>query len=247
MSRWLLTRPLQDSQSLEAALLARGHEAVIAPVIEVAFGDPPSLSLDGIQALLFTSQNGVRAFAAADRRRNPRAFAVGHSTAEAAEAVGFDDVESADGDSAALARLVTSRLAPADGALLHIAGATVAGDLSGSLEKAGFTVQRAVLYEARPVDHLPETAATALRRAKVAGALFFSPRTAEVFARLVTAAGLEPRLRGLAALCLSTAVADRLGDGVWGAVRIARRPELPALLALLDTFDASPVGHQTQA
>ncbi len=246
MSRWLLTRPLQDSQAVEMALRERGHEAVIAPVMDVVIETSPSLDLDGVQAVLFTSQNGVRAFAAAHERRDLRTFAVGRSTAEAAASAGFARVESADGDSAALAELARSRLAPDDGPLMHIAGSHVAGGLGGSLAEAGFTVRRAVLYEARPVDRLPENAIAALQERKVAGGLFFSPRTADVFARLVAGAGLESRLRGLAALCLSKPVAERLGDGVWGAVRIAARPELPALLALLDTVDAPTAGHHTQ-
>lgn len=253
MSRWLLTRPLRDSRAVEAALQERGHEAVIAPVMEVAFRNvsAPEFDLDGVQALLFTSQNGVRAFAAAHARRDLRAFAVGRSTAEAAASAGFRKIESADGDSAALAALVRSRIAPDGGPLLHVAGTAVAGDLSGALQKAGFTIRRAVLYEARPADHLPEIAIAALRGRKVAGALFFSPRTAEVFARLIAEAGLEPRLRELTALCLSQAVAERLGDGaganLWREVRTAARPELPALLALLDNIDAPTAGHQTQA
>lgn len=241
MSRWLLTRPIADSRSLQAELRARGHEAVIAPVLEIAYRDRPP-DLNRVQALLFTSQNGVRAFDAAEPSREIPVFAVGRSTADAAIAAGFGQVESADGDSAALAALVAGRLDPADGALLHIAGTKTAGDLSSTLEAAGFTVRRSVLYEARPVDSLPEIAAAALRDGKVAGALFFSPRTADVFARLVAAAGLTSRLQGLAALCLSKAVAERLGDGRWGTVRIAERPESPALLALLD--DAATPARQ---
>jgi len=253
MSRWLLTRPIADSRSLQGELRARGHQAVIAPVLEIAFRTQPPPSLDGVQALLFTSQNGVRAFAAASPPGELQVFTVGRSTADAAIAAGFGPVESADGDSIALAALVATRLSPEDGALLHIAGTKAAGDLGGTLETAGFAVRRSVLYEARAVDRLPETAAAALRGGKVAGALFFSPRTADVFARLVAAASLTSRLHGLAALCLSNAVAERLGDGHWGTVRIAERPEMPALLALLDTTAASPAdtrpitSQQTQA
>ena len=245
MSCWLLTRPLRDSLPLADILRARGHDSVIAPVMEIAFGDGPPPSLDGVQALLFTSQNGVRAFAAAESRRDLPVLAVGRSTADAASAEGFSRVESAEGDSEALARLAAARLDPSGGDLLHIAGKQVAGDLPGLLKEAGFSTRRAVLYDARAVDRLPEVAAEALRARKVAGALIFSPRTAGVFARLVAAAGLSESLGGLTALCLSTAVAERLGAGVWGAVRIAERPELPALLDLLDSADAPTAGQQT--
>ena len=150
MSCWLLTRPLQDSRSLAKSLEARGHASVIAPVIEVAYREDEPPPLDDVQALLFTSQNGVRAFAVASGRRDIPVLAVGRSTADAAGAEGFQEIESADGDSAALARLAIAKLDPSGGALLHVAGKQVAGDLRGQLEKAGFATRRAVLYEARP-------------------------------------------------------------------------------------------------
>ncbi|MEE8271986.1 MAG: hypothetical protein V3R98_09705, partial [Alphaproteobacteria bacterium] len=83
-----------------------------------------------------------------------------------------------------------------------------------------------------------------LRQGGLAGTLFFSPRTADVFARLVAAAGLVERLRGLIALCLSPAVAERLeagpGRGAWREIRVADRPDTPSLLSLLDARPDCP-------
>src|SRR6185312_8980836 len=64
----------------------------------------------------------------------------------------------------------------------------------------------------------------------------FSPRTAATFVTLARAAG-EGVVSGCgkaAALCLSPAVAAAAGDLPWRAVEAAARPELPALLDLLD-------------
>ena len=51
------------------------------------------LDLDGVQALIATSANGVRAFAARDPRRSLPVCAVGDATARAASDAGFADVE----------------------------------------------------------------------------------------------------------------------------------------------------------
>ena len=79
--------------------------------------------LDGAAGLLFTSANGVRAFAAASPRRDLPALAVGDATAAAARAAGFADVASAGGNVADLALLVRRRLEPEAGALVHSRGA----------------------------------------------------------------------------------------------------------------------------
>ena len=70
--------------------------------------------------MLFTSSNGVRAFAELSPRRDLPAFAVGDATAAAALAAGFTQFKSAGGDVRDLARLVASSLKPADGLLFHV-------------------------------------------------------------------------------------------------------------------------------
>src|SRR4051812_13888324 len=124
--RALVTRPIEDAAPLEAALRARGIEPVVAPMMSIwPAGTAPRL--DGIAALLFTSANGVRAFAGLSDRRDLPAFAVGPATAAALSEAGFPRVETASGNVEALATLVAERLDPKAGPLLHVAGSEVAG------------------------------------------------------------------------------------------------------------------------
>lgn len=235
--RVLLTRPRQDSEDTARLLAGHNIEAVIAPLIEIS--DIAGLSsdlehdLDGVQALLVTSANGVRALARATPRRDIPVFAVGDASAAAAAQSGFAQVTSADGDVAALAALVRDQLVPEDGALLHAAGSAVAGDLAGDLSAHGFMVRRAQLYRAQTVDKLPAAAQNALNDGNFDAALFYSPRTAAQFAKLVKDAGLEAPCQKIAAVCLSRAVAEAVGVLPFAEIRIAATPDQTALIAIL--------------
>ena len=145
--RALVTRPREESESLTSALATRGVAALVEPLMEVHYQAPAVLGLDGVQAILCTSANGVRALARASGERGLPVFAVGDATAARARAAGFAAVESAGGDVGDLARLATSRLHPQGGPLMQVAGNVVAGDLAGLLRAQGFTVERRVLYE----------------------------------------------------------------------------------------------------
>ncbi len=231
--RLLLTRPRAESVALAAELHAAGFETLTAPMIEIETLANAALELQGAQALLATSANGVRALATATPTRGLPLYAVGRATAGAARDAGFGTVESADGDVGALAGLVRARLDPAAGALVHAAGTVVAGDLSGLLTAAGFTVRRAVLYRARAVTALNSATASALAGGTIDGALFFSPRTARTFVTLAQEAGLAGHVQGVTAYCMSVAVADEASALEWSAVRVADEPDQGSLLALL--------------
>ena len=63
--------------------------------------------------------------------------------------------------------------------------------ISKALRAAGFAVDRVVLYAAEPVTTLPEAAAAALAEGEAAmGCCSIRRRTAEIWVRLVTVAGL---------------------------------------------------------
>jgi uroporphyrinogen-III synthase len=232
--RALVTRPRGEAEALAASLAERGVDALIEPLMKVEFCAAATPDLAGVQAVLCTSANGVRAFARASAERRLPLFAVGNATAARARSEGFISVESAGGDAADLVRLATARLDPREGRLLHICGNTVAGDLAGDLRDRGFTVERSALYEARPVAALSPAATDAMSLQMIDFALFFSPRTALIFDRLAVQAGVVNGCATIAALSISAAADAALGKLPWRERWIAERPEQSALLDILD-------------
>jgi len=233
--RLLITRPTDDAEGLAQALTDRGIETMIEPMMSVADVAGPDPDMTRVQAILITSANGIRAFARRTRERATKVYAVGDASARTARDLGFRDVASASGDVEALASLVRAELDPGRGALIHVAGTHVAGNLSRILEDAEFEVRRQVIYEAVAANRLSAEAAAAFATGALDGVLLFSPRTAEIFVNLVTAAGFAGACAALDAYCLSQAVAQEAGHLVWRHVFIARDPDQDALLALIET------------
>jgi uroporphyrinogen-III synthase len=228
----LVTRPLADSQDLADALKSRGFDPLIEPMLTIRYRDeaPPGHDYQGVLA---TSANGVRALARLVAWRDLPVWAVGDASAREARELGFVTVESAAGDVATLAGLVAERTDPSAGPLLHVAASRLAGDLGGALADKGFTVERAVLYDAEPADDFSPALLDALAGRRLSAALFFSPRTATTFVRLAAKRDLGNSLRPIQALALSQAVAEALAPLSWRGVAVAERPDQTALLALL--------------
>jgi uroporphyrinogen-III synthase len=190
----------------------------------------PSIDLEGVAALAFTSVNGVAAFARVCADRDRPVFAVGDRTAHAAREAGFGEVASADGDVEALAALIVERSARIDGAVLHPGALEPAGDLISPLVAAGLTARRVAVYETVERDPSP---ATLSELGTLAVVLLHSPRAARRLARMLEAHP-APSLR---ALCLSPSVAGALGaaeqEGRLASVASAPHPTESALLELL--------------
>lgn len=232
--RLMITRPQDDGRPLADALADLGVETLLVPLLSIEVLDGPALNWDDVQAVLVTSANGVRALAARDTRRDHTVYAVGDATARAARDAGFADVLSAGGDVDTLAALVSEKATTGAGALVHVAGSKVAGDLQGLLAAKGFRYRREVLYTARTAATLPTQAADALSATTVDGVVFFSPRTAKTFAALTAAAGLGRACERLTAYCLSAAVAEQASALAWQKTVVAARPEQAALLDAIE-------------
>ncbi len=232
----LVTRPEPDAGELKARLEAMGHRATLCPLLAIDFTPGKALDLGGVQALVATSRNALRSLARSEALERARAlpiFAVGPATAAEARAAGFTSPVEGPAAARDLAALVAAQVSPAEGTLLHLAGDTLAFDLKSALEQAGFKVREEVVYRTRPIDRLVPAAADAIRAGALDGVILMSPRTASVFADVVTGAGLAGAARRLAYFCMSHAVAqglDRLGPV---DARVAPRPNTEEVLALL--------------
>ena len=231
--RLIVTRPRSDGERTQAALLEAGHRAILAPLLEIHRLPGPGLALAGVSALIATSANAVEALAARTQSRDLPLFVVGPHSAAVAREAGFSTVYSGNGGADGLVPHILQRLPPATSVLFHAAPAQSAGTLELELSHHGYQLRREILYEARAVGTLPHAAADSLSAGTADGALFYSPRSARIFARLVTAAGLAPRCRGLQAFCISAKAAQGLAHLPFAERRIAPQSDHGGMMALL--------------
>ena len=228
--RLLVTRPEPDNARTAAALRAKGHEVVLAPLLHIEsvanvdFGAPPWA------AILLTSANGARALANHPQRGELLALpvlAVGHSSAEAARTVGFTEVTSADGDADDLARLAAQRFAGTRQPLLYLAGE----DRSGELAMPGLAVRTVVVYRAAKAEKFSPAVRAALNQGSIDGVLHFSRRSVESYldcGRDLAGAALKP-----AHYCLSARAAEPLRLAGASQIHVAPRPDEASLVALV--------------
>ena len=238
--RVLVTRPEPDAAYEAELIAARGHQPVLAPLLEIEFckAAPP---LAGAYGLIVTSRNALGALAAHPDRATALKlplYAVGEATAEAASELGFAEVVAGPGTAAALARLIAREVAPERGPLVHLAGETLAFDLEAALGAHGFTVRKAVLYRAVPAKALPPEAVALIASGQPKGVVLMSPRTAKTFAALIAKHGLVTQAKSLVCYCLSEAVAEAVAP-LGCEIRVAARPREEDILALLDAETAS--------
>lgn len=228
--RVLVTRARDDGRRTAEKLAARGHEAVLAPVIEIVPTAEPAPA-GSYDALVVTSAHAGAALLSLADKQKP-VFAVGERTAEAAREAGFACVVAGEGDALSLSGLIRNSLSPGL-ALLHVAARDRKDEPAASLRAAGFIVRPWEAYEARAVRAFPGATIAALRTGQIGAALHYSRRSAGLFVRLAEQAGLASVVRALPHLCLSADVAAPL-EAVGVLPLKAGEPSEDALLGLLD-------------
>lgn len=205
--RVLVCRAYADGVETARALAHAGHEAVLAPVLDIA-PLPGLLPPRWPDAVVATSRHAVERLTTADTNRFQACptFAVGASTAGALRGAGFRDVRVAQGDAAALLTLVRLTRAP-PAHLLYLAGRPRKPELEAGLARAGYGIEAVELYESRRAAPWDETVARALRAGSVGACLHYSARSARLVIEFADQAGCRETLAAVAHVCLSDAVA----------------------------------------
>ncbi len=232
--RLVVTRPQADSERTAAALRARGHEVLVAPLMRV---EPVKAELSGTWGgVIITSANAAGAIAghaACEALFKLPVFAVGRRSAEAARQAGFADVTSAGGDVRDLLRLIAARRADTKAPLLYLAGEDRAADLVAELAVHGIAAEMAVVYRAATAPFPPELIA-ALAAGEVDAVLHFSKRSAENYLAGAAQAGVAGPALGVRHICLSAQIAEPLMGAGANRIAIAPRPDEAALIASLE-------------
>ncbi len=222
--RFLLTRPIADSEALAKRLKAKGIPCYIEPLMILDFLPKLPLDFTQYQALIFTSPNGVRAYAHHYHGANLKIYCVGDKAAKMAKSIGFKDVISAKGDLLKLSDTIHSQCTPNKGPLLYLSAKHIAGNLKEQLEGAGFKIDRQQIYQTNALKSLPVTIEKLIENDEINYIPFYSSRSALIFIELIKKAALENCLSNISALCLSPAVRAIIEPFHWKEIITADKP-----------------------
>jgi uroporphyrinogen-III synthase len=226
MSLCLITRTQPGADATAMVLRDLGFDAVAVPAA-VIVPTHAGVNIQGVQALLMTSAAAARNTDASPQIRALPVYAVGDATAQAAQDAGFERVISAGGDGATLAVLAADRMKPDDGALLHLRGQEVAGDVTGMLNACGFETRLVEVYQTR--DHPDFAVLMREHLATPSGQIVFhSPAGARRFAQALTGSAFD--LSNWRAFGISSACLVPLQEFGFAGLISAQRPDEDALI-----------------
>lgn len=223
----LITRTMPGADATAQKIAPLGYEPIILPAA-ILRPTNSSIDINGIQALLVTSSNAPNLANLTPEILTLPVYAVGDATAKAARNAGFENVVSAGGDASTLAVLAADRLKPKDGALMHLRGHEVAGDVAGLLGACKFEVRATEIYETIDNPEFGEKINQIL--AKNDGIIMFhSPKGAQRFRKYADFS----LLKNWSALCISQASSIPIDEPIWANFLIAQKPNEAAMIELI--------------
>jgi len=223
----IVTRTQPGADETATSLTRHGYRALVSPMLQIVPSGLDPAALSGVRDFIFTSANGVHAFAASGTpAEGLTAWCVGPSTAAAARETGFSSVVEGDGDAEDLARRILTARAEVSGPLLHIANDAAAGNLVATLKEAGLDARFAAAYRTEPAPALSAPALAALKEGP-AVLLVHSAKGAAAIAQ--TGVKLDQAV----VVAISAAAAAPLQGTPLAGLHIAGRPNEDALMAAL--------------
>jgi uroporphyrinogen-III synthase len=235
----LLLRQRDAAASTARSLARLGHEAVLAPLIEIAAIDEGRLPHDRSKkpygAVIAASANAFTSLHPRSRAalEGLPAMVVGARTASVAEGAGLSPLRPVFRTARELASALHGIAPP--GRLLYLAGRDRRPEIEIALRRGTRAFVLVEVYAADLAPALPSAAETALRRGEIDAVLHYSARSAKAYVALAQAAALLPQALRPVQLCLSGAVAEPLIDAGARRVKLAASPDEAHLLALLPT------------
>lgn len=237
MGTYLVPRPARAAAATIEKLRALGHHGIASAAIEIVeTNDPFPVSDKRFKAIAVTSTAAIDVVQSRPEfsaLKHLPVFTVGDASARAAKTAGFATITNADGDAAALAKLLSEKGAAKVSPLLYCAAQLRAFDLQAALQAANIKTTLWEIYEHKSVNQLTNEAETALNDGKMDGVLITSPNIAKRVSAMLLASRSPKQLEDIRFFAISKNAASALDHRFQRNCTIAKHPNEDALLDLL--------------
>ena len=224
----LLTRAEAENARFARQLDAVGIAHLSWPLAKIDQLDTKIELQHGTEAIVFTSANGVRAFAGLCAIRDLPALCVGDRTTEVARQAGFADAIRAGGTGAELLEELPNHTYRR---LYYPRAEDISKDLRAGLPH-DFELQEQIVYAARPTGPPESKVADALASGRIAIVTIWSRRNAQILEDYLTNSSYFP-LEALKLVAISENASEPLNNAGFERVLIARTPDASGMLSAI--------------
>ncbi len=235
--RVVVTRPENSARRTAERLQNLGHQPILLPLTKaIHHPEAAEAALAGPHsALAVTSAEAVRVLSSLGDRLIPSLgqtlYAVGETTAKAAEDAGFRNIRQGAGTGAELAELILSDASDFNSPLLYLTGKPHSSKFEDGLRTNDVSFVTAEVYEMTSIAYDETFIRGLLLNPPADAVLLYSRENARLFCDFAA-----PHLKELAAVqfvCLSDNVAEIIPREFHRNIKIARHPDEDGVLALL--------------
>ncbi|MGE4350782.1 MAG: uroporphyrinogen-III synthase [Bdellovibrionales bacterium] len=231
-----VTRPKSVAVKTAQRLAQKGYAVLTEPLLEIVFTLSPPPVCETEPALVLTSQTAILAAQTQPDLFTPyvecACYCVGDQTATAARSFGFKKILSVQPDGTHLAQAMVAQ-EPSDKILLHLGGENLSAQPAQAFAQAGRDYRHWSLYRTDAVKNLTAESRRWLQGSEKGAVLFYSPRTAETFVKLIKQDKLEACCKQLIAIGLSPVVTHALGPLEWRHCRASEQATEESLIQAL--------------
>ena len=216
----LITRPLSVALGTKKKLESIGYEARIFSLLEIEYLSPVT-NIDA-NYILITSTNAIHALGPLiGFGKNKKILAIGRKTAKACELLGFN-IHTVFENSYELLNDIDKTISK-EKKILYLSSNHISSNLDIALRDKGFEVERVICYKSNAVSALPSNWVAGINIV-----MFYSPRTAEVFAQLN-----KENIKHITAVCISYNTAEKIKYSGFKKVITAKRPNEEMMIEAL--------------
>ena len=223
----LITRPLHQSRRFKKSLVEQfgeNLEICISPILEIK-SFRVKINLSFFDGIIFTSENGVKAFTNLNKKTDKKIYCVGAYTSEIARKSGLI-VAHTEKDVGDLKTWLIEN--DSERKLLYLCGQNISNNLEVAFEGSKTTVVSQIIYD-QLSRKLSPSAIQFLSGVIPVLIPIFSERSYEILSQQFKSTMRSSRI----AICLSEAIANKIKDDEFEKVLISAQPDLESLIKVV--------------
>ena len=228
MTSVLITRPYKLAINSQIKIKALGINSIIIPMIKIRYCNVKIYN-DDYKYIILTSQNAVQSIDINPWIRKKTIIVVGNKTKENLLEKNCTDILFCQHNARLLIKLIEKRI-DRFSKILYLCGNHLAYDLVQTLAEKKYKIFSRIVYQSLALMSLVDIQIYKIYKL-INIILFYSPRTAEIFAHLCQKYHLP--MKHKIAICISARCATKILDLNWKEIKIASQSNEDNMLNLL--------------